>query len=291
MNNIIVVGTYGKESTNSMSPFLDNVNLLHRFKNRRNNRTFFRLNGEKTKNVDLTSNKIVRWGNSIPLNLENSIVYNTATANALASNKYKSRRLMLKEGISCPVLISNVSNTFPVIARPHKHTKGQDFIILNNQEELTNHYDINNWYYSEFIDKTQEFRVHCTHGKVLRLLEKPNPNNGNVMWNFDANEDMSFKIIKWSDAKPYKNVITEALKAMDVVGLDFGAVDVILKDGKAYVLEINTSPNLAGSENTCKRWARYFNWLFRTDEKREHFNYKEYTDVKSYFFKNFQLDE
>ncbi|MNV71557.1 Ribosomal protein S6--L-glutamate ligase [compost metagenome] len=40
-----------------------------------------------------------------------------------------------------------------------------------------------------------------------------------------------------------------AVDACEVLGLDFGAVDVALgKDGKVYVFEVNTAP---GIEGTC----------------------------------------
>jgi predicted ATP-grasp superfamily ATP-dependent carboligase len=48
-----------------------------------------------------------------------------------------------------------------------------------------------------------------------------------------------------------------ARAALDASGLDFGAVDVILtKQGKAYVLEINTAPGLEGT--TVTDYANFF---------------------------------
>jgi D-alanine-D-alanine ligase-like ATP-grasp enzyme len=38
-----------------------------------------------------------------------------------------------------------------------------------------------------------------------------------------------------------------AIAAVASLGLDFGAVDVILREGKAYVLEVNTAPGIEGA--------------------------------------------
>jgi hypothetical protein len=37
-----------------------------------------------------------------------------------------------------------------------------------------------------------------------------------------------------------------AIKAVQALGLDFGAVDVVFADGKASVLEVNSAPGLKG---------------------------------------------
>ena len=42
------------------------------------------------------------------------------------------------------------------------------------------------------------------------------------------------------------------------LGLDFGAVDVIYKDGKWYVLEVNTAPNLTSQSDVLDRYVKAF---------------------------------
>ncbi len=50
-----------------------------------------------------------------------------------------------------------------------------------------------------------------------------------------------------------------AIACMQVLGLCFGAVDVLYneKQNKAYVLEVNSSPGLSGEE-TLKRYTEEF---------------------------------
>jgi glutathione synthase/RimK-type ligase-like ATP-grasp enzyme len=49
-----------------------------------------------------------------------------------------------------------------------------------------------------------------------------------------------------------------AMDAMRILGLDFGAVDVVYnsRENRAYVLEVNTAPGLEGS--TVDDYANYF---------------------------------
>jgi len=60
------------------------------------------------------------------------------------------------------------------------------------------------------------------------------------------------------------DVLSEAIKAVEYLGLDFGAVDIIVgrDDGKPYVLEVNTSPGLQG-ETTLKFYAEAVDKLTR----------------------------
>ncbi|MNL18562.1 hypothetical protein D3C87_1397120 [compost metagenome] len=59
------------------------------------------------------------------------------------------------------------------------------------------------------------------------------------------------------------DVLVQAVNAVKALGLDFGAVDVIFndKEQKAYVLEVNTAPGLAGEtlQGYVKRFAQYVN--------------------------------
>ncbi len=177
-------------------------------------------------NNDFTNKIIVRWGNTIPLNLDNSITYNTANAIAKATNKKFSREIFIKAGLPCPKLLNENTHIddikFPVIARPLKHAKGKNFIVLKNKEDLNTHLSIDNgleWYYSEFVDKKQEFRLHIGHQRILNYLEKPNPNNGNLAWNRAQNDD-PFVNVKWNDYNG--DLCKVAIKALQALGLDFG---------------------------------------------------------------------
>ncbi len=42
-------------------------------------------------------------------------------------------------------------------------------------------------------------------------------------------------------------MICQAIEALEIVGLDFGAVDIISKDGRFYILEINSNPAITST--------------------------------------------
>lgn len=246
-------------------------------------------------NNDLTNKIVVRWGNRIPINLTGSIVYNKSESIEKATNKKLSREIFIKNNLNCPKLISkeNITNEdLPIIARPLVHSKGKNFIVLKSFEEFIEHYNINNqgWYYSAFVDKKQEFRLHVAHNRILNYLEKPKPaDNNQIAWNRALNED-PFVNVKWSDYN--KNICNLAIKAVQYLQLDFGAVDLMLTaDGKAYVLEVNTAGTLVSSEYSMERYAKYFDWLCKTNNRREHWELKEFKKASNYAWHDYHFED
>ena len=241
---------------------------------------------------DANDSILIRWGNrvSIPTN-NKSITYNRMDAINNATNKQQSRVIFADKGIRSAKLVTPTSvqgNQFPVIARPHKHSKGKNFVILTDIGMFQRHYDSNNtaWYYSEFINKEREFRVHCAHGKVLAIMEKPA--GVGIAWNRAQNHE-AFVRVKQSNY--IKDVCLEGLKAVTALGLDFAGVDVLLKGAKAYVIEANTSPTLNSSKYVSERYAKYFEWLSKSDKRRNHFNYSTWKKAESFAWRNSHFND
>lgn len=234
-------------------------------------------------------NILIRWGNRMELDTDGKIVYNSCKAQERATDKKKSRQIFMEKGVLCPRLVGRDNAVFPVIARPSRHAKGKNFVVLRNRDEFVRHYDANErngWYYSEFIDKTHEYRVHCAHGKVLEVMEKPKGEG--IAWN---RARVGEPFVRVERRNYNKAVCIEALKAAAALGLDFSGVDVIFKDGKAYVVECNTSPTLNSSPHVTSRYALYFDWLLRNDEKRPHWDFAKFKKAESLCWKNFQLKD
>ena len=49
-----------------------------------------------------------------------------------------------------------------------------------------------------------------------------------------------------------------AIQAVNLLDLDFGAVDIIYKDDEFYVLEVNTAPSLTSNSDILERYVKAF---------------------------------
>lgn len=302
MNKVILCGRDGRPSMRGVYSKMTTGNLVVRRQPPRGN-TYYRIYSDNSATNMVRSDNpdfrrvdvIIRWGTREELErTKGSIVYNKAEALALVSNKYKSRIAMQAAGVNVPLNITSETPerliSYPIIARPHHHSKGKSFVTLRNRTAFLQHYNANRtgWYYSNFIDKIREYRVHCAHGKILNFLEKPNPGPGQIAWN-RAQGNEAFISVKWNEYN--FNVAMEGLKACKALGADFLGIDVVLdRQGKAWVLEGNSSPTLNTSEYSSTRYAKYFQWLLASAERREHWDFSKYTDPQSFAWKDFQLE-
>ena len=110
--------------------------------------------------------------------------------------------------------------------------------------------------YTVYVPKKEEWRVHVmafdgelTVIDMQRKIRDPEF-AGVPDWNVRSHAN-GF-IFAREVAPPNPDIITQAIKALEVSGLNFGAVDVIWnqQNGQAYVLEINTAPGLVGTTIT-----------------------------------------
>lgn len=235
----------------------------------------------------------LRWGNRMSLTPSPEIQYNTVEALNLSAHKLRARKTMIASTVPCPSLVTpaDANITYPVICRPHQHKAGQNFGVLRDYGTFKHQFNKlqATHYFSAFIDKDREFRVHCAHGKILSVSEKPRPADPSVIaWNHAVNAD-AFTVINWTNYDI--NMIRAALDAVRVLGLHFGAVDIIMKDGVSYILEVNSAPSLLTTEYMTLKYVRYINWLLMSSEVRKPFDYKEYKNIKSFPWKDFNFED
>lgn len=100
--------------------------------------------------------------------------------------------------------------------------------------------------YSKYINKIREYRVHATRDKAFATHMKIRD---------PKQEPKSWKVRSYANGFIFQrnnvapNAVRDALavQAVSILGLDFGAVDIIEdKNGKFYVLEVNTAPGIEG---------------------------------------------
>lgn len=121
---------------------------------------------------------------------------------------------------------------------------GQGIVIAESVDQL-----VQAPLYVQYIPKKDEYRVHVMNGEVFfvqRKARKLDVPDENVNWQV-RNLDGGF-IYANQDVQAPEAVKTQAKNAIMALGLDFGAVDVVVTArGKVNVLEVNSACGLAGT--------------------------------------------
>lgn len=191
-------------------------------------------------NISRTSNGDVNWGRARANTALNPDISKT-------TNKRLMRELFKEHGVPMPELYQ-VANPlwggfrFPVVGRPDRHTKGRGLWKCYSQADIIRAVRGTRrkkaaTHFMEYVEADREYRVHIFKGKSIRISEKI------------FNEDRTYTTGKPGDIKLRK--VREAAKlAVEAVGLDFGAVDVLARgpdNDQVWVLEVNSAPGLGGS--------------------------------------------
>lgn len=300
--NYVVISKYGIPSVKALFPLLKDAIIIKNFdgvwkKLAQSTRGDYLIWTRIDTPIFNEQDKILRWGCSTPLRFNGATLYNRADAIRLASNKYEARVKMKERNVPVPKTTSvrewgYSQDDFPVIVRPLKHYGGKNFHIYIDNDPLIilcTEGISDEYYCSEVYNKQREVRVHVAHGKILSIQEKP-LQEGVIQAN-QAITHESWTTIRWGDYE--KDICKIACDAVKAIGLDCGAVDVMIdrrnREMPVCICEVNTAPSLSSSPYDLARYSKYINWLFR--EPREWFNYEKWRIGKSYAFKNGQLEE
>lgn len=210
---------------------------------------------------------LLNWGHSSPLfSLTGVTVLNKPEAVARASNKLSAFRAMQAAGVRIPEFTHDINvakgwigNERIVLCRTLlRANSGRGIVVAKTEAEL-----VSAPLYVKYIRKEKEFRLHVFKGQVIDFVEKRRRSG------FDANPVYSRYIRSyekgWIMARD--NVVltdetkAEAVKAVAALGLDFGAVDVVMdRNNKPVILEVNSAPGLQGT--TLQSYKRAIeSWL------------------------------
>lgn len=193
---------------------------------------------------------LIRWGTSSQFPAKKTL--NKATAIKEVANKATSREKLQESGVNIPQLYKDLNQVmnFPVILRPQYHSQGKKLWICNNHQELMQniykHFDIvkDDFYISEYIQKDKEYGVFIFDNRITSVIEKVAKTDDAkqaIAWNVFQG-GYKFQNVKWNDW-PIE-VIKEALDAWKCFDLTFGRIDIMVKDGKPYILELNSAHSL-----------------------------------------------
>lgn len=121
--------------------------------------------------------------------------------------------------------------------------------------------------YTLGVTNAGEYRVHVFNGEVILYQKKSRriDEDGNVVTPEGEEADIRNLDTNWvyrtGNLRRLERIEQLAIDAIDALGLDFGAVDIIKDtEGTVYVLEVNSAPGLGNTE-TLAAYVSAFNSL------------------------------
>jgi len=226
--------------------------------------------------------KVIHWGTPLTPSILNS--YDCLTNYAgieLAINKFESLDALANHGVSVPVygvissamFIARAESHLPIYLRTTRHRAGEGLKIINTIAELCEtlrnqpNPPYTHWLQSIWNEHTSEYRIHCgKNNKIIHCQLKIHQDRNERDL---TTEELSIRnrAHGWIFAsKPIQRVpqpiLDEARKAIRVLRLTFGGVDIIYNRNtrQAYVLEVNTAPSLRFYK-TANAYARFIKEL------------------------------
>lgn len=159
---------------------------------------------------------------------------------------------------------------FPIISKHIYGSRGTGNKKHNSKEELESWMEgkiLSNYIFEKFYNYVREYRLHVTSGGCFytcrKMLKRDTPqehrwyrNDDHCVWILEDNESFD-KPVNWD------SIVEHSVKALNVVGLDFGAVDVKVqsstdKEGNKrespefIIIEINSAPSFG--EKTAEKY-------------------------------------
>lgn len=210
---------------------------------------------------------LINWGcsyNPFPYPIT---MLNKYSAVAIASNKIKALAWMDREGVSIIPFTQDKEQAIQWIEEGsyiyERHTLhghgGSGIRVVHSVDDLTVGTSVQ--LYTKGIPIRREYRVHVFDGKVIEHVQKRRrlDANPNTVSDYVRNHTQGWVFVKNGfDYLP--EVEEQAINAVQALGLDFGAVDVITEKhtGNVYVLEVNTACGFDPNGSTLQKYITAF---------------------------------
>jgi len=191
--------------------------------------------------------------------------------NDLVLNKIDQLEILKEAGINVPkIFILNKKtkyrcfdeNIFPLMARKLKHARGSDIIFLKTKSSMEKRWDRikNRDFLIKYIPKKYEYRIHVLGDKVVNVCKKIHSpkavEEGDYIHPHVWSKDRGWTL-QTIEEEGLIEIKVLAINAIEVLGYDFGAVDLIQgKDEKYYILEVNSAPRL--NKTRRKIYVKFF---------------------------------
>lgn len=189
--------------------------------------------------VKIYSAPVVRWGNSFEFcergctdNYDFSRVYNPRAAIRLNCDKFTSKQKIATVAKIPTLYLERVPDKKLYVVRETHHSCGKGFVVKRGPFNLD--YDS---YAAEFIETDTEYRVWFALGKTLGAYRVRL--NSNKITKYPCRSGWGYSYCSIS-----KELSNSVVKAAEVIGLDFGAADVLYANNEYYFLELNSAPSV-----------------------------------------------
>ncbi len=183
---------------------------------------------------------------------------------AVSSNKLRALSMMKAAGVSIPEFTTNVEvakqwyreKKVVVGRRVLSGSQGIGIHIFSLNPEHDAPEEPNGCpLYTQHLRHKREFRIHVFGASVIHMAEKRRRRGFENRSEWVRNHANGY--VFCTDNLDVPAVVQEqAVAATRAVGLDFGAVDVVFreKEGRAFVLEVNSAPGMEG--RTIEKYAQ-----------------------------------
>jgi glutathione synthase/RimK-type ligase-like ATP-grasp enzyme len=218
-------------------------------------------------------NVILNWGNTNHTEETlQAVVINDPSVVKMATNKHEFFKAV--EGqVPIPKFTTdpNIAHSWimeckKVVVREKLTGSGGEGIVLLDGVEAWEAYNKGRAkLFVMYIPKKDEYRIHVMGDKVIDVQRKAASSEMPAsLINWQIRNHQNGFIFKREGVEPPPQVLNVSLDAVKVVGLDFGAVDVVWNNHRqqASVLEVNTAPGLEGS--TVESYIKGLTELFET---------------------------
>jgi predicted ATP-grasp superfamily ATP-dependent carboligase len=179
---------------------------------------------------------LIRWGNAAEFNAPTILNQRNAILNA--SDKLQALTILAEAGVRVPEFQRHAPFDDGTWFGRSRHGYGGRDIAVYSGHAAYGHHD----FFSRYVPNKREYRIHVFKGEIIRLqgkwLDFPDQQTSPYIQN--AANGFRFRTPNFA-LRPERTEM--AIKAVEALGLDFGAVDLLVgEDGLTYVLEVNTAP-------------------------------------------------
>lgn len=209
----------------------------------------------------------VNWGTTTPPLFPDVRTLNSPAAVAAAADKVEAFRKMHDYGVMVPPFWTNAADvqrtgTDIVLARTMTRASGgRGIVVVRHTDQLPRAP-----LYVKYIRKESEYRVHVLGG-VAAVVQQKRRRNGEeqtadqqLIRNYDNGWIFAVENVAFVSPAVEETVKEQAVAAVMALGLDFGAVDIIVnrRGSQVYVLEVNTAPGIE-SPTVLAAYLEYIN--------------------------------